>query len=196
MNISKIIEVGASDFYQCWSKQFIDSGAEIHLFEPNPIFYDDLINKLSNKTNVTFYSQAISNKFGHEKFYCYGYSSFLKGQVCLGNSHMDLDGKIADYNELLKPLSIDVPTVSTDLLNDLITENTYLSINSNGAEKIILENLVKLPYIIRMAWYGHNEVQWNAINYNRNILNTLNYLEIVRYKNKLGTFYELEYIRR
>ncbi len=199
MNINKIVEVGASDYNNCFSRQFVDSGIEIHLFEPNVILFNDLSYKLRGRKNLQWlniYCQAISNDGKLTKFYNYGYASYLKGQKCLANTHMDLDNNIADYDTLLEPLSSLSATIAAHAFTARLDENTYLSINCNGAENLILTNLIKLPAAIRMVWYAHNQIHWEIINNNRNILNTLNYQETVKYKNKLGTFYELEYIRR
>ena len=196
MQINKIIEVGASDFAQCYSRKFIDSGAEIHLFEPNKIFYKSLVDRFWLKDNVKLYNQAIAPQSNGEKFYVYGYASYLKGQSCLANSHRDLDGNIADYDKLLEPLSIFVPTLAVSEFVKIVDENTYLSLNCNGAEDEILPKLIKLPLIIRICIYAHHADHWMKANRRLQILNNLGYTNATRKSNKLSTFFELEFARK
>lgn len=191
--INNIIEIGAGDYSSCYSVRFLRNRIPITLFEPNILLYNDLVDKMPADVNI--YNKAISTHSNGDLFYNYGYAGWIKGAKCFANTHMNHDGKIEDYEIWLKPLATTVPTLAANELSNIITLNTYLSINCNGAELWILESLKALPKIIRVCYYCHNSFQWSLANNITNWLTKNKYNGFIINKNEQSTYFEIEFVK-
>lgn len=191
--INQIIEIGAADYNYCFSRKFFNLGVEIILFEPNEIFFNDLVSKCPS--NVKIINKALYSHSNGVYFYNYGYAGWAQGLKCFANTHTNLDGHIENYEIWLDKTKKYVNTISYKELNELIDKNTYLSINCNGAETLLLENMTKIPQIIRTCFYCHNETQMKIATKISEWFSKNNYYSNLIRKNKESTFFEIEFIK-
>lgn len=124
-----------------WSLHALELGRPIRLyaFEPLPLIFTDLQQKLSNYSNVQTINLALSNNIGRANF-CYydetyefsGLSSFYVREVLK-----------ADHQPP-KIIEVEQDTLTHFCLNHNIDKIDFLKIDAEGAEWIILQGAAEL----------------------------------------------------
>lgn len=198
LDIDKILEIGAGDYNNCFSRSYKDLNIEIILFEPNPLFYNNLVKNFKDYKNIKIFHQAFSTHDRGDVFYNFGLAGWIKNAKCFANTLCNLDGEIPDYEKFYKKIETVVPTYSVANLvtnRDFITENTLVSMNCNIDCMWILNNIRIFPKIFRCCFYAHTMEQWRIINETIKWMNEHNYNHEIICQNKLGTFFEILFYR-
>lgn len=187
-------EIGCGDWRSCEIKNYnVDN---IYLFEPNIIFYQDIVKNTINNDKVRSFNCAVSDKDYIGTFYNYGYTSFLKGSDSFVNLwSWDALGKIppSDPEVFYKDLTTNVVVLNSSQLDKNIN---FLVLTNNGCEYKVLQNLEFRPKYIQVKYYLHTHKQMAYYNLISNWMNQNQYKSIVLDKARFDTYFNLLCIKK
>lgn len=159
-DISTIAEVGCGDWRSCTIKDYGVDYKKLYLFEPNLLFYQDIIKNTINNDKIKSFNCAVSNKDYIGEFYTYGYTSFLKGSDSFVN--------LWSWKALGQNPPNDPEVFYKDLITNVniidgarLPEVDFLILTCNGCEFNVLERLQFRPKLIRVKYYLHTIEQIN-----------------------------------
>ena len=144
----KIFEIGVGEYSRCRTLNYINSSHECWLFEPHPIYFNDIYNNLINVKNFKLFNYAIGDKEKEVDFCLLDNASFVDG-IKAPMSFIENLERIKVYMKNIKDFDkgdIDV------LLLDL-----------EGGEFDILKNLLSRPQyiVVEMFSFGVDYVNPN-----------------------------------
>lgn len=179
------VEVGAGDRY---SSELLNRAAEfeaVQLIEPNAILHHDLASA-DKAENVSVGNFAISDFEGNDKFYNFGYCSFLHN----ADSFLTLscEENAWKYWKLLSNLVQSKKMSSIDVGNI-----DYLILTCHGSEIFVLEDMISRPQIIRTKYYCHNAKHWEYYNKISKWMGENGYSGTVLETNQYQTFMHIEF---
>lgn len=134
-----IFDVGAN--VGEWSLHALELGIPIHLyaFEPLPLIFTDLQQRLSNYSSAQAVNLALSNNIGRVNFYYYdetyefsGLSSFYVREV------------LKEDHQPPKIIEVEQDTLTHFCLSHNIDRIDFLKIDAEGAEWVILQGATNL----------------------------------------------------
>lgn len=151
------VEIGCGDRY---SSELVGRFAEfeqIKLIEPNKILYHDIATAPNPHDNIVTANFAISELDGEDKFYGFGYCSFLHN----ASSFLNLSCE-DDAFKYWAPLSYFVKCQKMSSIDK--GDIDYLILTCQGSEMFVLEDMISRPQIIRTKYYCHNAKHWQHSN--------------------------------
>jgi FkbM family methyltransferase len=140
----KIWEVGVGEIDQSRTLQFIGTDIECHLFEPNPVSFEGIKNKLDKEANFKLYNFALGSKDKETNFYLARGSSFIEGLVSpevAGNPNAEKEKE---------KITIDIKDVRKFDNGDI----DILLIDTEGSEYDIIRSLISRPQKIIVEMYS------------------------------------------
>lgn len=193
-NILIAAEIGCGDLRSSEFKKY--SFEKVYLFEPNILFYQDIVNKIIDDNRITTFNCAVSNKDYIGKFYNYGYTSFLKGSSSFVNLwSWDALGKNppSDPEVFYKDLITNVVVLDSARLDKNID---FLILTNNGCEYNVLQNLQNRPKYIKVKYYLHTIKQMQYFNTITQWMLNNRYSGYVLDKNTYNTYNDILFERQ
>lgn len=159
---AKVYEVGAGDLFTCKSRPLWDApGAQVTLFEPNPLLYVSLLRKVQSFPNVTLHHVAISDTNGLGWLVSAGLVSYLQDVP----SHLNtiFRGKLT---QMLSPFKVPVNVMTFDTFDHGDIDLLFLGME--GSEYTLFPCLSSLPHVIILNNhfandYGYTFPRWEVV---------------------------------
>lgn len=193
------VEIGAGDSYSSILLRFTDA-EKVTLYEPNPVLFSDLNEKVRPKTLSPWAPPheslsampcaIIGSSMDVGLGACLvkmGYASSLTKYPSFMN--LSLEG---ESDECWNPLKETVPCLRIDQIDDGSIDLLVLTIG--GGEHLILKHLVSRPKIILTKYYCHNAAHWEQANKISAWMLENNYSYEVLQRNEHGTFWFIRWI--
>ncbi|SRR3990167_2804832 len=187
-------EIGCGDWRSCEIKDY--SVDNIYLFEPNILFYQDIVKNTINDGRIKSFNCAISDKDYIGQFYNYGYTSFLKGSDSFVNLwSWDALGKNppSDPEIYYKDLTSNVIVLNSAQLDKNIN---FLVLTCNGCEYKVLQNLEFRPKYIQVKYYLHTTKQMAYFNLISSWMGQNKYKPNVLEQARYNTYFNLIFIKQ
>lgn len=187
----KVLDIGAGDFKLIKNNNLYPKNTEVIIYEPNIIFYNDLVRNFSNYHNIKIHNKAVTklqNKY--VKFYNYGYASFVDHSESFVNGTLDLNSNNIKWKHWLNHLSTNVENIYAGEIDFNVD---FLNLACNGCELEILNNMTGTPYNIRTIFYTQTKIHYNYKYLVESKLGQLGYKAVNGKQNILGTYYEIIY---
>lgn len=145
MREGKIVlaEVGVGPLSMCYGRLFFDRpGMHIQLFEPHPVYCDDLRADIAGRSNVELFEVAIGDEAGKLRLYDEGTSSSLEGVASPSQQHKG--------GHECKSYEVEVRRFSDFDKGDI----DHLRLDTEGNEFACLKHLVSRPEQIVVEMYN------------------------------------------
>lgn len=150
-----VVEIGAGDSHSSEGLRWSTHADHVSLYEPHQLLWGDLIRAAAGMDNVTVHQSAVYDPGFACPLYHMGYASFLQGVPSFLATSVERDGE-----KWWAPLARPVPIVC---VGDAIpVETDLLILTPNGAEGLILQQMVARPKTIQTKHYLHNARQWQV----------------------------------
>jgi FkbM family methyltransferase len=180
-----VVEVGAGDFSPRTQMYWGINDIKVLLFEPNPIFYNKLLQMTSRIDNVKVFNVAITDKIGFFDYYLCGYFSFLDeiDSPIMARSNFSADC-------VFKERKIKVLSHPFDLYDDGSIDMLFL--DSEGCDFFVLKNMSSLPMVVNLRVLDQ---RWMK---NVNVYKCVDYLIGRGYKlvQQTDSYYEYHHVDR
>lgn len=140
-----IAEVGVGPLPMAYGALIWDR-PDIHMlmFEPNPIYYKEVLAAANNRTNVELYNVAIGDETGRLKLYDEGTSSSLEGVASPFAQHHKKDPNTKPFFEVDVRRLSDYDKGQIDILR----------VDTEGAEWFCIKHMVSRPKQIVVEIYN------------------------------------------
>jgi FkbM family methyltransferase len=140
----KIWEVGVGEIDQSRTLQFIGTDVECYLFEPNPISFQGIENRLSKESNFKLYNFALGSEDKKANFYLARGSSFIEDVIS-----PEIAGN-PNAKEQKEKIVIDIKDIKNYDKGDI----DILLIDTEGSEYDIIKSLISRPQKIIVEMYS------------------------------------------
>jgi hypothetical protein len=162
----------------------------IYLIEPNKILYHDVMNFVAPYENVAVGNFAIGKENGSERFYHFGYCSFLESS----NSFLktSCEPEALCYWVSYVNRNVETRTMSSIDLGDI----DYLILTNQGSEMFVLDDMISRPQVIRTKYYCHNAKHWEYYNKVTAWMQQNGYQGNLLDRNEHGTFLHIEFVKK
>ncbi len=152
-----VVEIGAGDSVSSQGLAASPYADKVTLYEPNRILWTDLARAALSMSNVKVINAAVWSPTPTTLLYHLGYASFVHGAPSFLATSVE-----PGYEEWWAQLGKTVPAVS---VSDAISSDTdCLVLTANGAELLILQQMLARPSLIRIKHYCHTAPQYDERN--------------------------------